>query len=54
MLGCRMRVRDETELTGLGSYWSCDDRTGISHTVVPRHSSALHWMGLAVLLSRVG
>ena len=49
VLGYRMRVSDETELTGPGDCWPCEGGAGISHTVSPRHSSTLHWMGLATL-----
>ena len=54
MLGYRMRVSDETELTGPGDCWPCEGGAGISHTVSPRHSSTVHWSGLPALLSRGG
>ena len=53
MLGCRMGLRDSTELAGPGGRWHCDDTTGISHIAAPRHSSTLQCgMGLAALWSR--
>ena len=52
MLGSRMHLRDDTDLTGPRGHWPCDGGAGISHIVVPRDSSTLHWTGLAVLWSR--
>ena len=52
MLGCKMQLRDETELAVSGSCWPWDGGAGISHAVAPRNSPSLSsWFYFIILFN---